>query len=99
MPKWGAVNLRRHAALAQDGIHLHVWHDGVDVTGRCRWATDEGEGAAELLALNERGKPHLNPAGEIAIVRVTGIALVEGEPFENWGPQWLSGGKRIDADD
>lgn len=87
--KWGAVTVERHTRLAKEGIHLHVWHDGVDVTGRCRWATDQGEGRAELLALDHRGKPYVDAAGEVAIVRVEGIAIVEAAPLKPW-PEWLA---------
>lgn len=82
MTTWGGVTLERHRELQAAGIHLHVWHDGVDVTGRCVFADDTGEGQAKLLALNEGGHFYVDrQTGEPAVVTVRGIAIVEGEPL------------------
>jgi hypothetical protein len=52
----------------------------VDVTRRCTFATDEGEGWAVLLALGPDGRPFVNrETREVQRVMVLGIAIVPGE--------------------
>ena len=79
--RWGPVSVERHTALIRKGVFLHIWHDGVDVTRRCTFATDEGEGWAELLALDRHGKPYVDRDGQVARVMVLNIAIVPGVPL------------------
>ena len=86
MPKWGRITLDRYRELQQQGIHLHVWHDGVDVTNRCIESSDEGDGWAELFAVTTGGRFYVNRHGNAARVIVEGIAIVEGEPLTATSP-------------
>ena len=78
--RFGAISVARHAQLRAQGIDLHVWVAGVDVTRRCRFADDTGDGWAELLKHNADGRPYLGADGEIAREIVRGICVREGPP-------------------
>jgi hypothetical protein len=91
--RWGAVTVERHRALCAQGIHLHVFLDGWDVTRDCKFADDTGDGMAELFLTNAEGKryivhgefehravpTHLQP--RVATMVVHGVTISEGEPF------------------
>lgn len=90
--RFGAVDVPRHRVLAAEGVHLHVFYRGIDVTTRCAFADDTGEGMAELYLLNADGKKYLVPVvgaaygeypgeREVAKEIVYGVTIVEGEPF------------------
>jgi hypothetical protein len=81
-PRWGAVTLERHRVLANRGVHLHVFYDGVDVTRRCQFADDTGAGTAHLLTLGPNGKPYIDRlSGGVARDIVHGITIRVGEPL------------------
>lgn len=81
-PRWGAVTLERHRVLAYQGVHIHVFYDGVDVTKRCQFADDTGAGVAHLLTLGPKGKPYLDRStGAVARDIVYGITMRAGDPL------------------
>lgn len=79
--KYGPISIGWHRALDQQGIHLHVFYQGQDVTQRCTFADDTGAGVAHLLKVNADGKKYIDVDGEIAAECVTGIEIRVGEPF------------------
>jgi hypothetical protein len=87
--RYGAVTIERHRLLMARGIYLHVYHRGVDVTNRCRFADDTGEGIAELFLHDAKGRPYLDPLAPPVPWRerrpakeiVYGVTLQEGAPF------------------
>jgi len=90
--RYGAITVAKHYHLCQRGVHLHVFHEGNDVTKRCMYADDAGDGMAELQLLNDKGRPYtrLIPAGEygtytgereLATEIVRGITIKTGAAF------------------
>lgn len=81
--RWGPVDVHQHHRLVGEGIHLHVWHRGEDITHRCFFADDsDGVGRAGLYKLNADGRRYLDRAhGRAAREWVTGIELRDGPPF------------------
>jgi hypothetical protein len=81
-PRYGPVDVDRHCVLKARGTFLHVYHRGQDVTRRCYFADDTGDGVAKLFLHNEHGRPYLDPVTrEPAKETVYGVTLVAGEPF------------------
>lgn len=84
-PHWGAMNVARHRALCERGIHLRVYVEGKDVSDRVRFFDDTpGHAYAVLYRLNERNRKYierdatgLGPALEI----VRSFLVGEGAPF------------------
>ena len=83
--RYGAVTIGRHRRLAHRGIYLHVFHRGQDVTNRCRFADDTGDGTAELFKHRD-GRPYLDDrTRHAAIETVTGVTMHAGAP-----PPWMT---------
>jgi len=79
--RWGPVDVHRHHALQHRGIHLHVYHEGQDVTRRCFFA-DDTDGRAGLYLLNADGRRYIDRTqGRAAQEWVTGIELRLGAPL------------------
>jgi hypothetical protein len=84
-PRWGPVDLDRHRVLAAGGAFLHVLYRGQDVTSRCYFADDTGDGVAKLF-LHRDGRPYLDPATRNAAKEtVYGVTLVAGAPPDRSG--------------
>jgi len=80
--RYGPVTVERHARLREEGVHLHVFYQGREVTRRCRFADDTGEGMAELFLHDASGKAYWDPhTREIAKEFVCGVTFREGAPF------------------
>lgn len=80
--RYGAVDVRRHLLFSHKGIHLHVWHQGVDVTRRCYFADDTNDGVAYLFKHDASGRPYVDPeTRHAAIETVYGITLTAGAPL------------------
>lgn len=74
---WGPMDVDRYRFLQNQGIHLRVLLDGVDVTMRCTFADDHNH-MVQLLLHNENGKPYFNEHGDIAREELTGnVTIVE----------------------
>jgi hypothetical protein len=74
--RYGPVTIERHQQLRRQGIHLHTFHQGRDVTCRCRFADDTGNGVADLLLHNAAGKPYWDPRTRTAAHEiVTGVTM------------------------
>lgn len=92
--RYGAMTIERHAALKSRGLHLRVIHQGRDVTDRCRFADDTGEGMAELFLHNAEGRPYLEPPvkpGECKIYRWDGARAVCITPERRVATEIVSG--------
>lgn len=61
MMAYGYVTPGRWKVLATQGEYLHVYYKGEDVTTRCAFVDDTGEGMAELYLLNADGKKYVRP--------------------------------------
>jgi len=82
--RYGAVTIARHRVLCSQGVYLHVFYQGRDVTDRCRFADDTGEGMADLLLHTKAGKQSFwDHRNEI----VYGVTIQEGAP-----PKWMMEG-------
>lgn len=78
--RYGPVMIKRHNAFIARGIYLHVYHHGEDVTSRCCFADDTGDGIAELFLLNAEGKWHLRDR-KVAKEIVHGVTIKAGKKF------------------
>jgi hypothetical protein len=56
--RYGAVTIERWNQLAAQGVYLHVFHEGCDITTRCSFADDTNEGVADLVIWNADGKKY-----------------------------------------
>lgn len=82
LKRCGAMTVERHRRLGHLGIHLHVFHDGRDVTTRCSFADDTGEGVATLFKHNAQDRCYFDPeTREVAKKTVDGVTFREGAPF------------------
>lgn len=80
--RYGPMTFERHRRLCRQGVHLHVMHRGRDVSRRCTFADDTGDGMAELFIHNEAGKRYMDRyTNRVAKEIVYGVTFVEGEPF------------------
>lgn len=80
--RYGAVTVERHRECQAQGVHLHVWYRGRDVTTQCCFADDTNEGMAELYLLNADGNKYRDPnTNHVAKEIVYGITIVAGEPL------------------
>jgi hypothetical protein len=80
---WGAVTIDRWQELHRQGVNLHVFYRGEDVTLRCQFADDTpGQQRAELFRLDPDGKKFvlLDRAPAMELV-TTDIEIREGAPF------------------
>lgn len=81
----GPLTIERHRALCAEGVHLHVFVDGIDVTARCKFADDTPRAQSALLyKLDADGKKYFDyHKREIATEWVFGnrVEIREGEPF------------------
>jgi hypothetical protein len=76
------MSFERHRVWCSQGVHLHVFHNSEDVTGRCRFADDTGDGMAELFLHDISGKPYYDAnARDLATEIVHGVTFREGAPF------------------
>lgn len=81
--RYGAVSVDRHTAFCAEGVHLHLIYQGKDVSTRCTFADDTGDGWAELFVHDSQGRVCVRPEdGEIAKEIVRGVRFVEGAPFK-----------------
>lgn len=80
---WGPMTVDRHLKLCRDGVHLHVYRDGRDVTDLCVFFDDTPDcRRAHLLREDARGSKYLDPSTrEPAMEWVTEFDVREGEPF------------------
>jgi hypothetical protein len=80
---FGPITVARHIELQAAGVHLHVFHNGVDVTRRCEFADDTpGRNTATLFKLDAQGRKYLDPATQrVAREVIHGIEIREGEPL------------------
>lgn len=69
--KYGSMTVKRHTELKESGVHLRVFYRGRDVTDRCAFADDTGEGMAELYLLDADGSVYSEPIpkGEYGVGR------------------------------
>ena len=80
--RWGAMTVERHTALSARGIHLHVFHNGQDITKGCHFADDTGDGVAELFLRDDNGRLYVDSeTGSVAKKTVYGVTMLEGEPL------------------
>lgn len=80
--RYGAMTIERHLRFCGQGVHLHVFHQGRDVTTRCVFADDTGEGMAELFVLDVNGRRFFNQRShEAAKEIVYGVTFRHGAPF------------------
>ncbi len=80
--RYGAVTIDRHRHLSQNGVHLHVYCQGEDVTRECLFVDDTpGHRVARLLKRDSITGKHYIEDGEAATEDVTDFDLREGEPF------------------
>jgi hypothetical protein len=90
-PRYGAVTVGRHRVLCSQGVFLHVFHKGRDVTDRCSFADDTGEGIADLFIHNAAGRVHWDKGTHGAAREIVhGVTLREGAP-----PKWMREGAAI----
>ena len=75
----GPLTLERHRDLRNEGIDLHVFYQGEDVTSRCKFADDtSGNNTATLFKVNAQGRKYLDANGiEVAKEYVTPIEIRE----------------------
>lgn len=75
--RYGPMTVERHFRLRARGLDLLVLHHGQDVTHRCRFADDTGDGRAELFKHRD-GRPYWEDVatGQIAREHVTGVRMV-----------------------
>ena len=81
---FGPLTIDRHLEAKRLGVYLHVFHRGIDVTRRCRFADDTpGHNEAQLLRLNAEGRPFVDPVTGGAAIDVWhgDVEIREGEPF------------------
>ena len=79
--RYGALTVARHRRwLCQQGVALHVYHRGIDVTARCIFADDTNKGMAELLLHAADGRPYCL-ADKLATEIVHGVRFEKGAPF------------------
>lgn len=68
--------------LSGQGVHIHVFHKGVDVTARCIFADDTDGGMAVLFLSDAKGRKYIGRRMNMAAKEtVYGVTLVEGAPF------------------
>lgn len=80
--RFGPVTPHRHLMLCRQGIHLHVFHKGEDVTRRCAFADDtEDDGFAVLFKQDADGHTISDGRGP-ATEYISGIELRRGAPFQ-----------------
>ena len=79
--RYGPMTIARHRALQHQGVHLHVFHYGRDVTLNCSYADDTGEGMAHVFLRNADGRFYLDSDGSAARDTVHGVMFQEGAPF------------------
>jgi hypothetical protein len=77
------MDVHRHRALCDRGIHLHVYRFNQDVTKQCRFFDDTpGRERAELYLLNHAGRKYLRADKRGAAIEVvTNFKIRRGEPL------------------
>lgn len=80
---WGPMDVDRHRALCEQGIHLHVYVDGKDVSGHCRFFDDTpGQQRAEFFKADANGRHYLNDDKDGPAMETLHVFEVrEGAPF------------------
>jgi hypothetical protein len=73
--RYGPMDVARHRLLKDSGVDLHVIRraTGEDVTSRCNFADDTGEGYAIVFRHNAAGRPYIDRPGHAAQDRIDGI--------------------------
>lgn len=79
---WGAVDVQRHWDLVSRGIHLHVFHQGQEVTTRCYFFDDRLD-YCECFKVDPQGRKYRKGNGA-ARETLHGIEIREGPPFPQW---------------
>lgn len=81
-PRYGPVTIARHNAFIAQGVYLHVYHRGEDVTSRCCFADDTGDGTATLFLFDAKGRFYRRP-GETVVAKeiVHGVTIKPGKKF------------------
>lgn len=79
---WGPMDVMRHREYTKQGIHLHVYHKGQDVSSRCRFFDDTpGRERAELYLRDANGRFYLCPdKSQAALEIVTDFEVRRGGP-------------------
>jgi hypothetical protein len=76
-PKWGAVDVQRWVDIKRTlGIELHVWHAGRDITKDCMFADDTGDGMAEVLLRDCKGRAYLGADRKVAKEILRGVRFI-----------------------
>lgn len=74
---YGLLTWDRHKTFKDEGIDLHVFVDGVDVTSRCHVADDTpGHAYAVLYKRDASGYSYVDVNGELAQEIVTGEVVI-----------------------
>ncbi len=83
--RWGPMNVHRHTDLKRQGIHIHVFHEGRDITTDCCFADDTGDGMAEVFVKDGNGRIRFTgtgtPRAGVAKKIVHGVTFRQGSPL------------------